>query len=352
VARPDSYSKVVEQLRERISGAHYRECERLPSENALAREFCLSRPSIRKALGVLEEQRLIHRKPGIGTFVGPDTSRVRTENYTIAIDLPAHRASQFYYAYLLEGLQSAGTGNRFAFDFLPEAQLDNFDPSSCDAVVTFCASTARVRELEAIARQGIPVVMVNRFPESRLVGHVSLDYRAEIAKGVGYLLDIGHRRIAYGGSISPSRAQENSRWLGYCDAFRLRGLEPDVEMCFGNDNYSWNDFGSFYRAQKPSAVFMTLGYFMPLVMGQIMGMGLAIPDDLSLMCFDRIERTIHDHGVDVSQLWMPLEYIGRRCGEYVLQKIEFPAVEPIAELVEAKLVVTGSCRRLTPEERE
>ncbi|MCP4188722.1 MAG: FadR family transcriptional regulator [Gammaproteobacteria bacterium] len=62
-------SQLVTQLRERILGGHYANEERLPAERHLADEFKVSRGTIRSALQILEDQHLVIRQIGSGTFV-------------------------------------------------------------------------------------------------------------------------------------------------------------------------------------------------------------------------------------------------------------------------------------------
>jgi len=60
---------VVSQLRNMILDGHYSQEERLPAERNLAEEFEVSRGTIRTALQNLEQQNLVTRKIGSGTYV-------------------------------------------------------------------------------------------------------------------------------------------------------------------------------------------------------------------------------------------------------------------------------------------
>lgn len=60
---------VVSQLRNMILEGYYSHEERLPAERNLAEEFKVSRGTIRTALQNLEEQNLVTRKIGSGTYV-------------------------------------------------------------------------------------------------------------------------------------------------------------------------------------------------------------------------------------------------------------------------------------------
>lgn len=63
------YLMVIEEIREKINHGELEPGERLPSETSLAKELGVSRNTLREALRILEEESIIIRKHGIGTFV-------------------------------------------------------------------------------------------------------------------------------------------------------------------------------------------------------------------------------------------------------------------------------------------
>ncbi len=72
---------VATQLRRRILEGHYAYEERLPAERNLAEEFDVSRGTIRSVLKILEQQHLVTRQVGSGTYV---THRESTNQQEIA----------------------------------------------------------------------------------------------------------------------------------------------------------------------------------------------------------------------------------------------------------------------------
>lgn len=63
------YLVVIEQIKEKIKEGKLEAGERLPSEMELAKELGVSRNTLREALRILEEENIIIRKHGVGTFV-------------------------------------------------------------------------------------------------------------------------------------------------------------------------------------------------------------------------------------------------------------------------------------------
>ncbi|MFN8556350.1 MAG: GntR family transcriptional regulator [Dehalococcoidia bacterium] len=70
------FHQLLSILRDEILGGAYHPHDRLPSEQELCRRHGVSRATVRMALDKLEEQRLIYRRQGKGTFVRPPEPRL------------------------------------------------------------------------------------------------------------------------------------------------------------------------------------------------------------------------------------------------------------------------------------
>jgi len=65
------YLQVIDHLKADIEKGIYRENEKLPSEFELSKKLGISRATLREALRLLEEENIIIRRHGVGTFVNP-----------------------------------------------------------------------------------------------------------------------------------------------------------------------------------------------------------------------------------------------------------------------------------------
>ena len=68
------YLQVRDALAERIAGGEWKPGSAIPNEGDLSRQFGVSAGTMRKALEVLEDERLLTRRQGRGTFVNDQTS--------------------------------------------------------------------------------------------------------------------------------------------------------------------------------------------------------------------------------------------------------------------------------------
>ncbi|MHB9131323.1 MAG: GntR family transcriptional regulator [Armatimonadota bacterium] len=75
IHRPSAYHTVAETLREQILSGSLPPGQKLPSEHALCAEFGVSRITIRRALQILEEELLVQRRQGSGSYVSLEPSR-------------------------------------------------------------------------------------------------------------------------------------------------------------------------------------------------------------------------------------------------------------------------------------
>jgi GntR family transcriptional regulator len=63
------YLQVIDRLKKDIDAGVYKEKEKLPSEFDLSKQLGVSRATLREALRILEEESVIIRRHGVGTFV-------------------------------------------------------------------------------------------------------------------------------------------------------------------------------------------------------------------------------------------------------------------------------------------
>ncbi|WP_409294324.1 GntR family transcriptional regulator [Peribacillus sp. SCS-26] len=63
------YLQVIDRIKQDIESGVYKEKEKLPSEFDLAKQLGVSRATLREALRILEEDNVIIRRHGVGTFV-------------------------------------------------------------------------------------------------------------------------------------------------------------------------------------------------------------------------------------------------------------------------------------------
>lgn len=74
------YRVIYDDLLAQINGGQLPPSSRIPSEFELAERYGVSRMTVRQALKQMEDERLVIRRRGAGTFVAPAATRFRTLN--------------------------------------------------------------------------------------------------------------------------------------------------------------------------------------------------------------------------------------------------------------------------------
>ncbi|WP_432799765.1 GntR family transcriptional regulator [Poriferisphaera sp. WC338] len=64
-----AYLRVADLIRQGIASGEYAQGDKLPSEHKLCQQYEISRITVRRALEILEQERLVLRRHGLGTFI-------------------------------------------------------------------------------------------------------------------------------------------------------------------------------------------------------------------------------------------------------------------------------------------
>jgi LacI family transcriptional regulator len=148
------------------------------------------------------------------------------------------------------------------------------------------------REMAAyLCEQDVPTVaMVRRVPGNGVDTVVFEDFAGAYA-ATKYLLSLGHRSIGYiGGDVCYSSNQ--ARLLGFLAALRDHGLAASESLAkVGVLQSTWGALAllDLLRSSPPTAVFVGSNILMPGVMGALQSQRVAVPGDISLVCFDDVE---------------------------------------------------------------
>ena len=135
-----------------------------------------------------------------------------------------------------------------------------------------------------------------------LVCENGLQVESDNAKGMetlaGYVLDKGHRRVAY------IRGEEGEvtrkRYGGFCAAFEKRGLDPQTAVCF-QARYRAPEtcmaaLDEILRMEdRPTCIFFPDDFSCAAGVGLLHTRGIRVPEDISAAGYDGIEvgRVMH-----------------------------------------------------------
>lgn len=191
-----------------------------------------------------------------------------------------------------------------------------------------CGQATDTRAMQRLTASGVPFVLIGGRSEGLDDYFVGGDDRRMAAQAVEWLIGQGHRRIAMlAWYRTPGDYHEGPRYLGYVDALKQHGIEPDpalVEMCQTEYRSGRLEVLNILRrtaANRPTAVF---GCNDHSALGAVAGLreaGLRVPEDVTVLsyggCFD--ESLMQPSLPTVVE---PLDEIAQSACEMLLGQIE------------------------------
>ncbi len=156
----------------------------------------------------------------------------------------------------------------------------------CDAIV-LCAPRMPDAQLEALAADLAPLVLINRRNPEIHAPSLSIDYRSGIRTLARHLHSLGHRHLAYLEGPATSRSNEH----------RLRGLEefereePEVRIDRLSGGVSSEDGHAAAARVRESGATAALAFNDLLAIGLLNGLlelGVRVPKEVSVTGFDDI----------------------------------------------------------------
>lgn len=359
-------------LRQRIEQGQYPHGAWLPAERAIAQEFGVDRSAVRNALHQLEEQGMIVREPGRRPWVRHgETARppqVRAALGTLVAIVPQHPIYPASLA-ILHGinatlrsreapyrLQIFDTHEIGASAMLEKQALEDVLHENADGLILWHMGGAEtLPQLLRLQERGMPFVLVDRYPPELDCDFVGVDNSAGIEEAVGYLHQLGHRRIAYLTTDEKTTAVLQ-RLAAYREVMQRGGIAPPDGWIHQLSEDSPSDmqaaFAQFFGlAEPPTAVLAMNDSLAHYFIVEVEARGKSVPGDVSVVGFDDLERHSPRPAL-LTTMHQPFDKIGRRAASLLLHRLSAPESAAAARqhiLLPAPLVVRSTCRPLGQE---
>lgn len=222
--------------------------------------------------------------------------------------------------------------------------LDAFTDHRVDGLVIVCTDGG-VDQVNRMAAAGIPAVCLVRRPPGIGTPVVMGDNAQGAYQATRYLLELGHRRIAFLGGL-PSTTTGQERYAGFVRAHRETGVAVDPALvCRGpfSPAFGVEAVRGLYRAGTDfSALFVANHEGIFGALPELVRRGVHIPNDLSLICYEDVPLFECWHpGITVVDN-APAE-LGRAAFDVLLARIAGDAEPPGVLRVPGHLVVRESC---------
>lgn len=309
---------------------------RLPGEQALAAQYAVSRQTVRQVLALLEEEGLVEKRRGSGSFLRAAQSQPRQ------IALVATSLSDYIFPSLLKDMQACLSAHGYSVvihatenairrerEILQELLLS----PPAGVLIEGCKTALPNPNAElylALQRRGVPMVFLHgrcrELPDAVCVGDDNFGGGYLLAQ---HLLQNGHKKIA--GIFKSDDVQGPERYHGVVCAMRDANVFPNDE------NFLW--FSSFQRQQLVEAQSDTL--LRAFIAEQLPGCtavvcyndeiafhliralrraGIGVPEDVAVVSFDNSYYSTFGP-VSITSLGHETHSMGRTAAECLVRQI-------------------------------
>jgi DNA-binding LacI/PurR family transcriptional regulator len=358
---PPKYQVVFDTLREEIRSGRLPPGARVPSEAELVERFGASRITVGRAVRDLQQQGLVERRVGSGTFVRRPTTAAVTES-TFGILVPDLPDIEIFEP-LVQSLISCADARRHAFlwgggDAATASRADaawararQYIARRVDGV--FFAplegflpdAEANVRIVTALDEARIPVVLLDRsvypYPRRGPYDLVGIDNRRAGFAITEHLLAQGATRAAFLGAMHDV-SSITARRAGYREAIEALGADASLVRQPVPSPEDRAAVAAYLEMHAPDAVVCANDRSAAQLMHTLLGLGRRIPDDIRLAGVDDVDYAAW-LPVPLTTLHQPVQQIGEAAMAAMLERRAHPERPPRDIFVHCSLVIRESC---------
>ena len=200
-----------------------------------------------------------------------------------------------------------------------------------------------------IGRTNIPIVLIDTYLESSEFHNVRIDDRMGGYIATKYLLDKGHRNIAFISGALRKYGVTQLRFDGYNDALTEYGIKMHKKLVFqGNVSFqSGVELAEnvVKQATKVTAIFCTADIIAIGVMKKLSEMGTKVPDDISVMGFDNLDISKYS-SIAITTVGQDIHLKVSTAMELILKDISGEISTPQYRILPISIVERNSVKQL------
>ncbi|MCW8132600.1 MAG: GntR family transcriptional regulator [Planctomycetota bacterium] len=319
-----SYAQLQQALRQAIVSRKLVPGERLPEERVLAKQFSLSRGTVRRALAQLEDDGLLLRHQGRGTFVAaPDT--LPAVPIAVILEGDPGRVRLGFPGELFRALMEPAASQGAELLLRQSAdQRGAVEPAACLFLLPRNHDVLR-----NLASSGMPVIAVDYTVKGPGVDSVVFDNTRVTREITRHLISLGHRRIAY---VEPlvtidrnfvDESNSPERRAGYREALFSSGIHEEFvdQMPLDERDIRREFIRLLKRNPRPTAL---CAFDETVALGAWLAaqdLGLRVPEDFSIACF-RMTDAPPRGMIDWTGCGSSLNELGRIAVARALQRVQ------------------------------
>ncbi len=352
------YLEIVKWINEQIRTKKLTAGQKMYSENELKDMFGVSRQTVRHAIGVLEQDGVIRRIQGSGTYI--NDSRLANLAKRMRVSVVTTYVDGYIFPRTIQGIENVlleeGYSVQIAFTNNQNGREKTIleDIISRDEVAGIIVETTKsgipnpnLHLYQEIRKRRIPVVFINSYYPQLKIPHVSINDHMAGWKMTRHLIAMGHKKI--GGIFKLDDGQGRLRYSGYMDAMLDAGLELEDSRILWVDTEDVKHLDKLTekildRLKDCTGVFC---YNDEVAFGLIdifKKAGIRVPKDISVAGVDDSELAVLGE-VAITSAPHPMEKLGRKAAENLLRMIKDPSFDANYEF-DVDIVQRNSVQRV------
>lgn len=355
------YIKIKNDIEDMINKGEIKPGNKLPTENELAKNYDVSRHTVRKALNILRQEGILYKKQGVGTFYKSNTNKTTKNIGFISISLHAYIFADMLSSVdkiLYENGYSILLGNSMDNQEREKEILKEFIKKNVDGLIIEPAKSARnypnIPLLKRFVSNNIPVTILDSKFEEESINNITVDDQHGGYIATKHLLDMGHKNIAmiYKGLHKPALY----RFEGYKEALKKHNIpiyndyvKQYLNSEFENRDNFVNEIKNITHElmktdPKPTAIFCFNDQVSILVKNFLKKLDYQVPEDVSLVGFDNSKQIDFE---DITSVAHPKEKVGEKAAKITLERINGGHFDYNENVVfKPKLVKRNSVRKI------
>ncbi|WP_097015578.1 GntR family transcriptional regulator [Anaerocolumna aminovalerica] len=329
------YIELVNWVKEKVESRELKPNQKLYSENELSEMFSMSRQTVRHGISKLEQQGIVERKQGSGTYICGRKSTNNTKTMRIAI------VTTYVDCYIFpkvikdaeKVISEAGYITQIAFtnntiereSSILKSFLNN---NLVDGIIIEPTKSGipnpNLDLYQQLIEEQIPTIFINSYYPCVDLPHVAMDDKKAGFLGTNYLIDAGHTKIA--GIFKADDRQGHFRYAGYLESLSDAGIPICDEHVLWIDtedihHSEFNEQRILKRLEGCSGCVCYNDEVAVSVVDICTKHGISIPEQLSIVSIDDSDLAALCE-VPLTSVAYPIKELGKTAAENLLRLIE------------------------------
>ena len=363
------YKEICLWVKRRLDSGELRPGDKVESEYRLCEQFKVSRQTVRHAIAVLEEEGIVKRYRGSGTYISEGQQAAPQREKTMQIAVMTTFVQEYIFSAIIRELEAQFSGTEYSLQiFVTNNSVEKerlilkniLNKNTVDGLIAETTKSGlpnpNLDIYRRIMEQGVPVLFINSYYPRLDAPHVSLDDKMAGKLVTNYLLQCGHRNIA--AVFKGDDGQGHQRYAGYLEALMESNVKINdrwvvwVDTDMVTDLLSDTGQGAGWLCRRLKGCTACVCYN-DEVASKLLAVckenEISVPDDLSLISIDNSDLASYSE-VPLTSANNPIRDMARIAALQMLDMIGGDKKPESTEL-EAQIVVRDSVAVLEAAEK-